>query len=140
MITLYVLTLLCVNDQILLVRRNNNQTFGGGFYSLVGGKVEPNERGLQAIQREVQEETGLTLQESDFSFVHAFHRNGTENPFIALCYKADITGMMPCNKEQDKHDDMRMFDINTLPDNILPAHKQALLYIMRNIAYSEHGW
>lgn len=140
MVKLYALALLSIGDQILLVRRSKKQSFGAGLYSLIGGKVEQNERALQAIQREVYEETGLMLQESDFTFIHAFHRNGTEGPLIALCYRANITDMVPYNKELEKHDDMRMFNINALPDNMLPAHKQALTCIIRNSLYSEHGW
>lgn len=139
MVTLYVMVLLTVDDEVLLVRRKH-ETFGNGLYSLVGGQVEPNERALHAIARETYEETGLQIPESQFFLMHVLHRKGTEGPFIGLCYHVDITGMNPKNKEPEKHDDMRMFNIHALPKNILPAHKQVLDLIQHNITYSEHGW
>lgn len=140
MTDLYVLALLYKNDQILLLRRINTN-FGQGLYSLVGGKVETDERALHAIRREVLEEIGLDIAETDFDLVHTFHRKGTEKPLVALCFKANIANMpAPHNAEPKKHDDLRFFNINELPANILPAHKQAIEYICKNIPYSEHGW
>lgn len=139
MVVLYALALLCVDNEVLLVRRLHEQ-FGNGQYSLVGGKVEHAERALQAVRREVLEETGLDLPESAFTPVHTMHRLGTESPFMVLCFKANITGMAPKNVEPEKHDDMRMFALNQLPENILPAHKQMLACVEQGISYSEHGW
>ncbi len=39
----------------------------GGKCIFPGGKREKNETNIQAIQREVKEETGITLKESDFT-------------------------------------------------------------------------
>lgn len=140
MVSFYVLALLYNGDEILLLRRANAD-FGKGLYSLVGGKVEKNERALHAIKREVYEEVGLDIPEEAFSLVHTFHRQGTEGPLLALCFKADISSLpLPYNKEPEKHDDMRFFTLRNLPENILPAHKQALEYIQKNSSYSEHGW
>lgn len=135
----YVLAALYADDKVLLVRRAT-QTFGKGSYSLIGGSVEPHERALHAIQREVREETGLDLQESDFVLVHTLHRLGTEGPFIALCFKADIAHLIPRNMEPEKHDDMQFFSVHDLPANLLPAHRQIVEQSMRNQSYSEHRW
>jgi ADP-ribose pyrophosphatase YjhB (NUDIX family) len=140
MVDLYVLALLYSESKILLLRRCN-ATFGNGLYSLVGGKVESGEHALHAIKREVFEEVGLNISESDFSLVHTFHRKGTDKPLVALIFKAHISTMpVPRNMEPDKHDDLRFFNIAELPHNIIPAHKQAIECISQNIYYSEHGW
>ncbi len=139
MISLYVLAVLYRGDEVLLLRRVNTN-FGNGLYSLIGGKVEAQEPALHAIQREVFEEVCIDIPESQFKFVHVFHRKGTEGSLIALCFQADISSMNPRNVEPDKHDDVRFFNINKLPDNILPAHKQAIECVTKNISYSEHGW
>ena len=125
--------------RFLLIRRYN-ATFGNSLYSLVGGKAELHETALHAIKREVKEEVGLDLPESSFILIHTLHRKGTENELIALCFKADISGMHPQNMEPHKHDDLRFFDLNNLPLNIIPAHKQAIGFIQKDIPYSEHGW
>jgi len=139
MVTLYVLALLCVGDELLLLRRHN-ASFGDGLYSIPGGKVELDETALQAISREVAEEVGLTLPESAFTLVHTFHRKGVGEYLIALCFIADATGMHPKNMEPEKHDDMKFVALNELPGKMIPAHKQALECITRGIPYSQHGW
>jgi 8-oxo-dGTP pyrophosphatase MutT (NUDIX family) len=140
MCNLFVLAFLYKGDDVLLVRRRN-QEFGSGLYSLIGGKVELSETALHAIEREVQEETGIAISQSSFSLVHALHRKGTETEFIALCFKADVTNLPdPVNNEPEKHDDMRFFNVQRLPENILPAHKQIIECIHKNVIYSEHGW
>ena len=139
MVVLYVLAFLYDQNNVLLVRRASQQ-FGKGSYSMVGGKVEPEERALHAIGREVREETGLDMQESDFALAHTFHRLGTEGPFVALVFKASIEHMHPENSEPDKHDEMKLFSLEQLPENLLPAHRQAIECILHNESYSEHGW
>lgn len=136
---LYVLAFLTNKDQVLLLRRCG-VTFANGQYSLVGGKVEQGETALQAIKREVAEEVGLDLDESKFTFVHAFHRKGSESELVALCFSADITGLIPKNNEPIKCDDVKFFKYFEMPENLIPAHAQAIKCILNSEYYSEHGW
>ncbi len=83
----------------------------------------------------------MQIPESAFKLVHTFHRKGSESDLVALCFMADISAMpKPQNNEPEKHDDMSFFAIDQLPSNIIPAHKQAIECIAKNISYSEHGW
>ena len=137
---LFVLAILSQDDQVVLLHRNEKQSFGAGLYALVGGKVEQGERALQAIQREVQEEVGLDLAESDFTLIHTLHRKGTETEFTSLIFTADISGLTPKNNEPEKCDDMQLYSLQELPENMIPAHKQILEHVQRGSIYSEHGW
>lgn len=140
MTKLYSLALLCKSDQILLLRRYN-ATFASGQYSLPGGKVEEHETALQAIVREIHEELGLTISKDQLHHVHAFHRKASDTTLMACIFKADVAGdAAPYNREPDKHDSVDWFDKNHLPENIIPAHKQAIEYIFAGKSYSEHGW
>ena len=49
-----------LNGEILLVKRNNND-FMGGLVELPSGGIDNNEHILDALQRELLEETGLTV-------------------------------------------------------------------------------
>ncbi len=49
-----------VKDNALLVMSRNK--FGNEFYSLVGGGIDVGEDEIQALHREVAEETGLQIQ------------------------------------------------------------------------------
>jgi 8-oxo-dGTP diphosphatase len=139
MVKLYVLALLCSGSDVLLLRRSHVD-FGSGLYSLVGGSVQQDETALHAMSREVSEEVDLEIPSSKFQLVHVIHRQGTENPLILLFFKADVSGMHPKNNEPDKHDDMRWFSLNQLPENMIPAHKQALECIGKKLLFSQHGW
>jgi ADP-ribose pyrophosphatase YjhB (NUDIX family) len=137
---LYVLAILHRSNELLLLLRSKNKSFGAGMYSLVGGKVEQNERALHAIRREVHEEVGLDLPEQAFKLVHTMHRMGPEGAFIALCFEADINSMSPHNREPEQHDAMTLFPLNALPEHMIPTHKVILKNVSRHAVYGEHGW
>lgn len=141
MVTLFVLVMVCIGDSVLLLRRHN-ANFGNGLYSLVGGKVEAGETARAAIKREVFEEVGLVIDEAQFQLVHVFHRKGTENELVALCFKVNIEqlGQSPRNCEPQKADHLAFFNFDQLPENIIPAHLQALHCAKAGEYYSEHGW
>lgn len=48
-------------SKILFCKRIKNPY--EGLYNLVGGKIEPNEDGFHAAYRELEEETGITMNE-----------------------------------------------------------------------------
>ena len=139
MMKVYILAYLYSGDDVLLLRRKNVE-FGSGLYSLPGGLIEQGETASQGIAREVREELGLDIPEKSFELVHTLNRKGTETEFMALVFRANVTGMQPKNNEPDKHDDLKFFAVDHLPENIIPAHKQAIECIKRDINYSEHGW
>ncbi len=47
------------HDEVLLIKRN--QAPASGFWSIPGGKLEPDEFLAEACQREILEETGVTV-------------------------------------------------------------------------------
>ena len=46
----------------------------------------------------------------------------------------------PKNMEPHKCDDLRWFELDNLPENIIPYIKQAIGNIKNKIFYSEHGF
>ena len=57
-------------DLVLLLKRRSDD-FMGGLVELPSGRVDPREEIIEALKREVQEETGLKVESSD-SFVGTF--------------------------------------------------------------------
>ena len=51
------------NDRVLLIKRNKPP--GEGLWAIPGGRVELGETLQQAAEREIMEETGLTIQAKD---------------------------------------------------------------------------
>lgn len=56
------------NRQILILKRSP-LVFQGNTWGLVGGKIEKNEKPIDAIQREVGEEINLNISRKDFKYI-----------------------------------------------------------------------
>ena len=135
--------LVLVRDNKVLLLRRYNTGYEDGNYSLPAGHVEKNETFTQCVIREAQEEIGIFLEKEDLRNSHLMQRDsGTSEDnermdcfFIAKKWSGEIE-----NKELNKCDDLSWFDLNELPDNIIPYVKHALENIRDDIFYSEFGW
>ena len=66
-VDLHVAGCVCLcGDEVLLVKRHQSKPFGG-MWALPTGKLEPGERTIDAVRRELAEEVGLALAESEFA-------------------------------------------------------------------------
>lgn len=130
--------LLLDGGKILLLRRYNTG-YKDGFYSVVAGHLDGNERAISAMAREAKEEAGIILKETDLSFIHVSHRRSDEERidffFAAEKWEGSIE-----NKEPHKCDDLRWFSINDLPENMVPYVKKAIDNYRENIAFGQFGW
>lgn len=125
------------NNEVLLLKRGPNATFAPGQYCIVGGAVEKNETFRQAIIREAYEEVGITINPENLKFAHMFHKqhNGFEllvSIFECSSWDGEIT-----NKEPAKHTDACWFSLDNLPENMVIAHRNALIHMKNNVPYSE---
>jgi len=130
------------NNKILLLRRFNTG-YGDGNYSMVAGHVEAGENFTQCIIREAEEEAGILLKPEDLQVVHVMHRNsGTAENIerVDVFFIAKKWGGKIINKEPHKCDDLSWFDLDNIPENIIPYIKQAIDGIKNKVYYSEHGW
>ena len=134
--------MLLQRGKVLLLRRYNTG-YEDGKYSVAAGHLELGETFTQCLIREVEEEIGIVLSPEDVEMVHAMHRNsGTANNgnrmdmfFVARKWEGDIE-----NREPNKCDDVSWFDLDDLPENIIPYMRHAIECIGRRECYSEYGW
>jgi len=129
------------DNQILLLRRYNTG-YEDGNYSLPAGHVDGNESFMQAMIREAYEEIGLVLKSEYMEVVHVQHRSSQDinNERVDVFIKAHNWEREPVNNEPHKCDDLSWFNINNLPENIVPYVRYAIKHILDNNFYSEHGW
>ncbi|HEX2051626.1 MAG TPA: NUDIX hydrolase [Actinomycetota bacterium] len=78
-----------VRDGALLVIRRGRDP-GRGLWSLPGGRVEHGEALVDAVRREVREETGLDVAVGELLGVYEVV--GDDHHFVALDYVATVTG------------------------------------------------
>ncbi len=130
------------DNKILLLKRFNTG-YEDGNYSMIAGHVDPNETFTQCIIREAEEEAGILLKPKDLEVVHVMHRNSrtAENDervdvfFITEKWDGEIA-----NKEPHKCDDLSWFDMDKIPENIIPYIRHAIEKIKNKVYYSEYGW
>jgi 8-oxo-dGTP diphosphatase len=75
------------NGQVLLVKRKDNDSFIPSVWEIPGGGVDPGETLQQAVEREVAEETGLSLSAEGYSVVNTCTYGDTVqyNYHLPLC-------------------------------------------------------
>lgn len=81
------------NGKILVLKRATNKVLFPGFWDLPGGKMEYGENVIDAIKREIAEETGLNvaLKDSPIS-LWSYIDSVKERQFVAVLFLAEYLG------------------------------------------------
>jgi len=125
-------------NKILLLRRFNTG-YEDGKYSVIAGHIEGNETARQTMVREAKEEAGIDIKMEDLELVHVMHRKENEER-IDFFFTTKRWRGEPQIKEPQKCDNLSWFDLNNLPDNMVPYIKQAINCLLNHVVYSEYGW
>lgn len=130
--------LLIKQNRILLLKRSNTG-YEDGKYSLVAGHIEGNETIKQAMIREAKEEAGILIDENDIEIVTFLHRKTTPERLDFFLKCKNWEGAIE-NKEPDKCSELKWYDINNLPPNIIPCVKKAIENYQNHIIFDNFGW
>lgn len=88
--------------RILLIRRSQRSRFDPGLWELPGGKIDSGENLVEALEREVREETGLAIRVGrPFTTWHF-----TKEPFwvTGVTFLCDyVSGDVRLSSEHDDH-------------------------------------
>jgi len=132
-------SVIVINDkhQVLLQRRSDNHCWG-----YHGGSVELDEVVEEAAKRELFEETGLAAKALELFGVfsgpelHFIYPNGDEVSNIDIVYLCrDFSGTI--KKQASEVDELRWFDIASLPENISSPNRLALKKLVEKDQCSE---
>lgn len=127
------------DNKILLLRRYNTG-FHDGEYSFPAGHLDGNETLTQTMIREAKEEIGIELNPEDLKLVHVMHRKEPKEERVNFFFRVKKWRGDPKIMEPHKCDDLSWFEIDNLPDNIIPYISQAIDSFLNNVFYSEYGW
>lgn len=120
--------------ELLLQRRSDN-----GQWGLPGGSVEIGESVTEAIEREVQEETGLLIEVmrlvgvySDPKLQVVRYPDGRVVHFINTCFECRIVGgqLRTCQETLE----LAYFEPATLPQMLVPLHRVRITDALRRQA------
>ncbi len=130
------------DNQILLLKRQNTG-YEDGNYSFIAGHVEEGETIRQAMVRESYEEAGITIKIEDLKLVHTMHRGlgaTIDEPRLSFYFTAsDWQGEIK-NCEPEKCEELKWFNLNNLPVNLIPTIAQFIENYQKQKLYSEIGW
>lgn len=130
--------LLVKENQILLIRRFNTG-YRDGFYSVVAGHLDGNESAKTAMAREAKEEAGIDIDENNLKFASVMHRKSDDERIDFFFFTDKWNGKIK-NKEPHKCDDLKWFDLEKLPDNIVPYVKKGIENYKKQKGFDQFGW
>jgi ADP-ribose pyrophosphatase YjhB (NUDIX family) len=112
-------------DEILLVRT----WLGGDKWGLPGGGVHSGEKPEMTVQRELREETGLTVPVELLEQLLVFRATGHDEIVFTVSIKADSVALTSPNKYEIK--DIAWFSPDELP-SLEPLAKRIMHIVARN--------
>ena len=84
--------LLSNNQEVLIIKRTENQSVYPGYWDIPGGTLESGELPLEGLKREVKEETNLDIGKASL-FFHTANIDKSKNKlFVRLIFLATYKG------------------------------------------------
>lgn len=120
---------------ILLQKRYNTGYMDGKYDTACSGHLEKGESLSMALIREAKEEIDLEIKEEDLQLVSIIHPY--QEDYINVFFTTNKYIGIPKIMEPNKCDDLKWFDINELPENIIMRIKNVLVNIKRGIIYDD---
>ena len=117
-------------DQLLLQLRQGTGYMDGHWAAAAAGHVEAGESVLDAAVREAAEELGITIDPADLVPLCAMHRtvapHGPIDERVDFFFECRRWAGTPRTQEADKSADLRWFDLDSLPDPVVPHEHQVM--------------
>lgn len=120
--------------EILLQKRNNQWDFAAG------GHVEENESLTQAVIREAKEEIGISVCRKDIIFSSCSYTKFEKITYNFFYFVVKQFKGKPSIKEPTKCQDLKWYDINYLPGNIIKDVELIVRNHFAGIPFTEIGW
>ncbi len=114
--------------RVLAMRRARTNEFGAGIWETCSGRLESGEDPLEAVAREVREETALEVR-IERRPVDAYVMRRGESPLLVMVYRADwIAGEVRLSEEHDAYAWWTLLEIETspMPERLAHAVRRAL--------------
>lgn len=119
---------LIVNDkkETLLLKRSKNAKNEVGYWQKIGGEVDYGEKVILAMKREAKEEIGTSIE--IFGYLeHSDHIIKKDSQhWVGFNYLGRIKSGIPKIMEPKKHDDLKWFPLEKLPQRVSPPTRESI--------------
>lgn len=126
------------DDEVLLSRRYNTG-YEDGNYSVVAGHLNGDEQVKAAMIREAREEVGIEIAPRDLQVVGVMHRRSDDERIDWFLTARSWSGRI-VNTEPEKCDRLAWFDVDALPENVIPYVRRALENYRQARWFDSFGW
>lgn len=126
-----------VRDGKILLARRVNTGYRDGEYSVPAGHIEEGEFATEAAIREAREEVGVEIAPEDLRPAHITHRHCGDHERIDFFFAVERWVGEIINAEPEKCDDIRWCAFDTLPENIVPYIREAIMNYRAGRSFSE---
>lgn len=124
--------------QILLLRRYNTG-YEDGNYSVIAGHLKGDEEIKTAMIREAYEEAGIELTPQDLEIVGVMHRKSNDER-VDWFLAANTWSGEVVNREPEKCDQLAWYDLDSLPQNVIPYVRRAIDNYRHGRWFDSFGW
>ena len=131
--------LLFFQDNSVLLLRRFNTGFEDGNYSVPAGHLDGGETVRTAAVREALEEVGVRIEIPDVEFATVMHRK-SDDERVDFFVRIKQWAGEPYNAEPEKCDELSWWDLDALPENIIPYVDTAIKNYREGVPFNEFGW
>lgn len=131
--------LFLIRDGKVLLLRRFNTGYEDGNYSVVAGHLDGGEEVKAAMIREAREEVGIEIAPADLQVAGVMHRKSDDERIDFFLVAERWAGEIR-NCEPHKCDQVTWFDLDALPENVIPYVRQALQNYRQGQWFDSFGW
>ena len=129
-----------INKEILLQKRQNTG-YMDGYYDLgASGHLEEDESIRGAAIREAFEESNIKVNASDLELITVFHEKFDDFTYLNFFFHTDIYEGEILINEPNKCSKIGWYNIDNLPEKLIPHVRKGIYNFQNNINYYENGF
>lgn len=110
--------------EILLQKRINTGYMDNMYDFAASGHLEKGESLVESVIRETKEEIDVVVSKENLKLINVQHHY--KEDYIRVFFYTEKYVGTPKINEPNKCGDLSWFDINQLPENVIPANKRVL--------------
>jgi 8-oxo-dGTP diphosphatase len=131
--------LVLIQEGKVLLMHRQNTGYCDGLFALPAGHVEAGELPRAALVREGKEELGIDIVESNLRLIFTMYRGKRDESGdrVDLFFRTDSWNGEIANMEPHKCALLSWFELDALPENLMPHNQDVLAALSGSETYSE---